>query len=261
MSFWEAVILGFIQGATEFLPVSSSGHLVVGQALLAIEVPGVAFEVAVHVATLLSILLFYRGRIGELVVGAVKGEKASWRYLGLLLLATVPAGVIGLLWQEPIEALFENPMVAGFAFLVTGTFLWSTRRALARNPVGAPGVVAAILIGLAQAIAMVPGISRSGATVTVALWLGLESREAAAFAFLMAIPAIAGAAVLQIGDLQAGTAGIGLPALLAGSVAAAATGVLAIWIFVRMLQRKAFHRFAPYCFALGAVFLAYLMIS
>ena len=125
MSFWDAVILGFVQGATEFLPISSSGHLVVGQVLLGIEVPGVAFEVAVHVATLLSILLFYRGRVGELVVGAVKGEQASWRYLGLLLLATVPAGVIGVLWQEPVEALFESPMVAGFAFLVTGTFLWS----------------------------------------------------------------------------------------------------------------------------------------
>jgi undecaprenyl-diphosphatase len=102
VSFWEAVILGFVQGATEFLPVSSSGHLVVGQTLLDIEVPGVAFEVSVHVATLLSILLFYRGRIGELVAGVVKGERASWRYLGLLIVATLPAGFIGLLWQEPI---------------------------------------------------------------------------------------------------------------------------------------------------------------
>ena len=165
MNLWESLVLGLTQGFTEFLPVSSSGHLVIGQALLGIQVPGVSFEVAVHVATLLSVLLVYRRRVGTLAVGAFKLDPEAWRYLSLLVLATVPAGVLGLTLGDPIERLFEAPEVAGGALLVTGTFLWTTRRALARNPQGKPGARAALVMGMAQACALVPGISRSGATV------------------------------------------------------------------------------------------------
>jgi len=261
MTVWEALILGIVQGATEFLPVSSSGHLVIGQALMHIRIPGVAFEVAVHVATLLSVLLVYRSRVRALARGAMKGEKEAWRYLGLLFLATVPAAAVGLGAGDAIEALFDAPAVAGGALLVTGTFLWSTRWPLGRNPKGKPGIRAALLMGLAQAFAILPGISRSGATVVMGLWLGIEAEEAAAFSFLMAVPAILGAAVLELPNLAETGTGLQGAAVWVGGVGAAVTGVLAIRTFVAMLRRRSFHRFGPYCWLVGGAFLLYLAIG
>jgi undecaprenyl-diphosphatase len=255
----EAIILGLVQGATEFLPVSSSGHLVMAQELLGVESPGVVFEVVVHLATLVSILVAYRTRVADLAVGAVRGDAVALRYLGLIALATVPAGVVGVLFKDGVEALFENPVAPGVALLVTGLVLWSSRAPLRRTEHVAPGWRAALLIGVAQAVALVPGISRSGSTVVAALWLGLEAREAAAFSFLMAIPAIAGAAVLQIPDLTAG-GGPSAPALLVGGVVAAATGVVAIRTLVAMLASKSFPGFAVYCWIAGSAFLAYLAL-
>ena len=259
MSLWEAVFLGFLQGTTEFLPVSSSGHLVVGQALLGLDIPGVQFEVAVHVATLVSVVLVYRARIGKLVVGALGGDAHSLRYIGLLALATLPIVVVGAFFRHGVEALFESPFVPAAAFLVTGTLLWTTRRALRRESWPGLGVMAAVAIGLAQAFAVVPGISRSGATVVVALWMGVEAEEAAAFSFLMAVPAMAGAAVLQLWGTTDSGAGLSAGVLIPGSVVAAVTGVLAIRVFVAFLARGTFHRFGVYCWVLGAAFLAYLV--
>lgn len=259
MTVWEAVILGIVQGATEFLPVSSSGHLVLTQELMGLRLPGVVFEVAVHVATLVSILLVYRDRVARLVTGSLRGDRESLAYLGQLVLATVPAAILGLLFKDRIEAIFDDPAVVGVAFLVTGVLLWSTRAALKRDPEGLPTLRIALLMGFAQAFALVPGISRSGSTVVAGLWLGVAGREAAAFSFLMAVPAIAGAAVLQIPDMQGTQIAVG--ALMAGSVAAAVTGVLAIRSFVVLLQRQAFHRFSFYLWPLGAGFLLYLFLG
>jgi undecaprenyl-diphosphatase len=253
----ESIILGIVQGATEFLPVSSSGHLVIFQELLGVHTAGVVFEVAVHVATLVSILVVYRTRVSRLAVGAVRRDPEALRYVALLVVATVPAALVGLLAKDAVEALFESPAAAGVALLVTGVVLWTSRAAMPRATGSIPTWSAALLIGVAQAFALVPGISRSGSTVVAALWLGVSPREAAAFSFLMAIPAIAGAAVLQIGDLGAGS-GPGGPALALGAAFAAVTGVLAIRTFVSMLAKESFHLFAPYCWIVGALFLTYL---
>ena len=261
MSLFEAALLGFIQGAAEFLPISSSGHLVITQVLLGIDIPGVLFEVAVHVATLVSILLVYRTRVTDLTVGALSGERDAWRYVGLVVVATIPAGLLGVFARDRVEALFENPYAPGVALLVTGAFLWSSRRVLDRAEGLRPGWMAALLIGVAQAFALVPGISRSGATVVAALWLGVEAREAAAFSFLMAVPAIAGAAVLQIPDIGgSGTAGLSAGVVLLGAVVAGVVGVLAIRTFVAMLARRSFHFFAPYCWIVGAGYLLFLAL-
>lgn len=260
MSLLDAFLLGLIQGITEFLPISSSGHLVMGQALLDIQIPGVSFEVAVHVATLLSVLLVFRKRVAELVVGAVRRDPEAWRYLGLLALATLPAVVVGLGARAALEALFEVPLVSALGLLITGSFLWTSRGAMARNPKARPGLRAAILMGLAQAFAIIPGISRSGATVVVGLWLGVEAEEAAAFSFLMAIPAILGAATLELPELAAGGTGLATGPLILGSIVAAVAGVLAIWTFLAMLKRKSFHRFGPYCWGAGSLFLFYLLL-
>lgn len=260
MTWWEALLLGTLQGATEFLPVSSSGHLVVGQEFLGIAIRGVLFEVAVHVATLLSVLIVYRGRVAELAGGAARGDHEALRYLGLLTLATLPAAVLGLGFGARLESLFEDPMVPGIGFLVTAAVLWSSRTALQRDPDRKPGVRDAILIGTAQAFALVPGISRSGSTVVLALWLGIEAREAAAFSFLMAIPAIAGAAILQLPEVSGGPLEVGVGALLIGGAAAAVTGVLAIRAFVILLRRRSFHSFALYVTLLGLAYLGWLAL-
>jgi undecaprenyl-diphosphatase len=258
MTTWESLLLGMVQGATEFLPVSSSGHLVIGQAILDIRIPGVAFEVAVHLGTLVSVLLVYRRRVADLVMGVLRGRPDAWTYFGLILVATLPAGFLGVAAGDFLEALFEAPAVAGLGLLVTGSFLWSSRGAVGRGPEGSVDFRIALLMGMAQAFAIVPGISRSGATVVAGLWLGVEAEEAAAFSFLMAVPAILGAAVLQLPGLGVDGAAIRGGPLLYGSGAAALTGVLAIWTFVAMLRRRAFHRFGPYCWAVGASFLLFL---
>lgn len=270
MSPWESIILGAVQGATEFLPVSSSGHLVIGQALLGIDLPGVLFEVTVHLATLLSIVVAYRGRVTNLLSGVVRGQGEAWRYAGLLALATLPAAVVGLLWRDRVEALFDAPATVGVALFVTGAVLWSSRTPLRKTEDrdwGDVALGAALLMGVAQAFALVPGISRSGSTVVVGLWLGVEPREAAAFSFLMALPAIAGASVLQLPEIFAAEAGAGAVAQVGGTVlflgglVAAVTGVLAIRTFVAMLRHRSFHHFAIYCWIVGGGFLSYLLLA
>jgi undecaprenyl-diphosphatase len=261
VSVWESIVLGFVQGATEFLPVSSSGHLVMTQALLGITIPGLTFEIGVHVATLVSILIVYRTRVLELIRGAVTGDQDALQYIGLIVVATVPAGLLGVLAKDRIATLFDNPYVPGVALLVTGGILWSSRWALDRGTETRPTWAAAGLIGIAQAFALIPGISRSGSTVVAAMWLGLNAREAAAFSFLMAIPAVGGAAVLQLLNLETAVAAdLPVSILVGGSVMAGITGVLAIRTFVVILARRSFHYFAPYCWVAGLAYLAILAL-
>ena len=272
MTWYEGVLLGLLQGATEFLPVSSSGHLVMGQTLLGLEVPGMAFEVALHFATLLSVVLVYRERIGALLAGVARGDRTQLRYGGLLVLASVPAAIAGIGFGNFFASLFDSAAVTGVALLVTGCVVWTARAALAREPAGKPGAGTALLMGVAQAAAIVPGISRSGATVVAALWRGVDPREAAAFSFLMSVPAVGGAALLKVPELVAGRGGGGVVGGVgAGGVSAAdavsvavlgvaalvacVTGVLAIRAFRVMLVSRSLHRFAPYLWVVGALFL------
>jgi len=254
VSVWEAVVLGFLQGATEFLPVSSSGHLVVGQALLGIDVPGIGFEIAVHLATLLSVVVAYWTELKDLVLRALKGDRAAWRYWGLVALASVPVGIIGVLFKDRIEAVFDAPRVAALCFLFTAIVLLSTRWALRRDPAKAPGPASALWMGVLQVIALLPGVSRSGMTVTTGLWAGVEPRQAAQLSFFMLLPAVGGAALLSVPDLLAEGSGVSTSALLAGFISAAVTGVLAIRIFVAMLRNRLFPWFAAYLVVLGVAF-------
>jgi len=261
VSTLEAILLGIIQGATEFLPVSSSGHLVVGQRLMGLDLPGVAFEVAVHLGTLISIFWVYRARIGGLAEGALRRTPAAWREIGLLVLATIPAAIIGVGAGDAVEAIFDTPAWAGVGFLITGAVLWSTRTPMKRGRALEITPRIALLIGVAQAAALMPGISRSGSTVAAALWLGVAPIEAAAFSFLMAMVAIAGAAVLAAPDLAGGLAGSSGTTLVIAAVAAGLTGIAAIHTFVALLRRQDFHRFALYLWPLGVGFLLYLQLT
>jgi undecaprenyl-diphosphatase len=257
----EAIILGIVQGLTEFFPVSSSGHLAMLQALFGgRESGGLLFEVAVHVATLIAIVFFYRSRILALVVGLLRRDRDSIDYVAKLAVATLPAVVVGLTAKDLIEQQFSNPALVGIALLVTGFIVATTRWTAVRATALTPGWSTAIAIGLAQAFAILPGISRSGSTVAMALALGVAPMVAAEFSFLLGVIAISGAGVLMLPELGQ----VGSNAMLniaVGGVAALVSGVLAIWLFVRMLGRSLFHYWAAYCWVVGAAFLVWAILQ
>lgn len=260
MNIYDAVALGLVQGLTEFLPVSSSGHLVITETLLGLSIPGILVEVTLHVGTLLSVIIVYRARIWSLIEGALHGQADAWRYIGLLVLATIPAGLVGVLFQSSVESAFDDPAIAGAMLLVTGVILWSTRRTRRPRTRPLPGPLLALGIGVAQAFAILPGISRSGSTIAAALWGGVDGEKAAEFSFLMSVPAIAGAAVLELKDVDVGVQGVGGVPLLVGFLVALVAGIFAIRFLVWLLRGQRFHVFAYYVWVVGAAFLAYLAI-
>ncbi len=255
MSVWEALLLGLIQGATEFLPVSSSGHLVISQALLGIQEGGILIEISLHVATLLAVVIYFRSRLLWIVsnLGREGGEgQGARRYALWLTIGTVPAVLAGLLGKDIVERLFDSPRVALSGLLATGFILISTHRARStgRRADGPAGLG----MGFAQALAIVPGISRSGSTIAAGMWLGVEKRDAAEFSFLLSIPAIAGAAVLQGFELaQIGASGPSLFSLpmAVGFVAAFLSGFAAIAGLLEVLRRRGLVPFAWYCWVVG----------
>lgn len=260
MSALEAVWLGLVQGLTEFFPVSSSGHLVLFRTLLGVEGEGgLLFEVSVHVATLAAIVLFYRRRIVEVSAGALRLERDALRYAGKLALGTVPAVLVGLAAKDLIEAQFSSPLAVGVLLLVTGGIVWTTRSTSRTAQKSEPTWLAALLIGAAQAFAILPGISRSGSTVAAALALGVAPEAAAEFSFLLGVIAITGAAVLILPEVSQASPEFAM-SLGVGGVTALASGLFAIWLFVRMLQRRNFHLFAWYAWAAGGLFLAWLVV-
>ena len=255
MSWWQGILLGVVQGLTEFLPISSSGHLVVAEAAIGLQTPGVIVEVVLHVATLLAVVIVYRKTLKKLATGAIAGDRAAWRYVLLLVLASVPAGIVGVTLQDWFESTFDSLELVGVNFLITGAVLWSTRGRVGHGE--RPTAQGALGIGVAQALAILPGISRSGTTVAAGMWLGVDAVRAAEFSFLLAIPAIAGAALLQISNLSGDMMSIGTFPLVAGFVAALVSGVLAIRVLIALLRSQAFHRFAPYCWTIGIITLLF----
>lgn len=254
MSLLEAAILGLVQGLTEFLPVSSSGHLVIGQAMLGVDPPGVTFEVVLHLATVCAVLWVYRERVAELMRGVVNRDRGALHYTGLILLASVPAGLLGVLGRDMFERAFGNPVLAAAMLLVTGMLVWTVRFTGPRADTERPDAARSLWIGCAQALAIMPGISRSGATVAVGSWLGIEVVRLAEFSFLLSVPAILGAGLLQL-DGAGLVSGLGFAPLATGFAVAAVSGVVAIHLFVRMLRDRTFHRFAYYCWGVGAAYL------
>jgi undecaprenyl-diphosphatase len=253
----EAALLGVVQGLSEFLPISSDGHLVIAQRLLGIAEKGMVFEIVVHVATLTSVLLFYRERVGELVRGVLTGRPEALRYGGKLAVATLPAVVAALTLGDFLEAQFESARAAAFGLLVTGTVLWTTRHTFASARLAEPGWSTAFWMGCAQAIAILPGVSRSGLTLAAALALGLAPVAAAEFSFLMSVAAITGAAVWALPELLASPSGQA-GALSLGALTALVSGVGAIWFCIRLLRQGSLHWFAYYTWAAGLAMLLWL---
>lgn len=248
MSLFEAIGLGALQGVTEFLPISSSGHLVLGQHLLGIEIPGNEFEVWVHVGTLLSILVVFRSEIGRLISSV--SEPESLKYLGVLLIATLPAVVVGLFFKESIQGAFDRVNLVGLALIVTAGLLFMTR---IRKPADV-WITAqfGLIIGMAQALAIMPGISRSGATIATAMIFGVHPEKAAQFSFLLAIPVIAGAGLLTaIESSSCNENLLSNQAIWGGLLSSFLVGWLSLRWLIDVLKRGKFHWFGYYCFGVG----------
>ncbi|MEE8575779.1 MAG: undecaprenyl-diphosphate phosphatase [candidate division Zixibacteria bacterium] len=251
MTYFDAIILGILQGLTEFLPVSSSGHLVLTQALLEVKQPGVSFEVIVHLGTLVSVLVYFRAKLWLLIQSVYKREMSEERrIIGFLILGTIPAGLAGLLFKDFFESAFSSPFLTSTMLIVTGVILLATR--LRKMPNGDLKRTSTILIGLGQAMAIMPGISRSGSTIAVGLLAGVKPALVAEFSFLLAIPAIGGAALLNFDELISTDVEF-LGPYLVGAVCAFLTGLVAVYLVLAAIKRGRFEWFAYYCFAAGAI--------
>jgi len=256
MTWFQALVLGVVQGLTEFLPVSSSGHLVIADTLFGSNEPGVAFDAFVHGATLLAVLVYFRRRIVRIAVDR------SWPYVAKIVVGTIPAGVVGVLFESAIERTFASPWLVVVTLVGTGGILLSLYALPEkRTEVEEPSYLQAWWIGCAQMVAILPGVSRSGSTIVAARWLGVAPGAAAEFSFLLGVPAIAGALVLQAGELRAEAAAGSGAVFVVGWVAALVSGVVAIALVFRLLARRSFRRFGWYCLALAAVFGGWLWLT
>ncbi len=275
MTLIQAFILGIVQGLTEFLPISSSGHLVIGQHLFGLRHADLAFDVSVHVGTLGAVVIFFRRDIAAILT-AIRRYRPAWRPSGLrallapgspdtevrlallVVLGSIPTAIIGLILKHFEKILFASPLITGTMLLVTGSVLYLTRRPQmaarahpeSTRPLSAIGVRDCFLIGLVQGLAVLPGISRSGATIAAGLFAGIDPQAAARFSFLLSIPAVAGAALLVL--LEAFAQGrVDVVVCLAGGLTALIVGYAALAILVYLINRGKLHAFAPYCWLVG----------
>ncbi|HEV3475463.1 MAG TPA: undecaprenyl-diphosphate phosphatase [Actinomycetota bacterium] len=271
----RALVLGAVQGLTEFVPVSSSAHLVLVPFLLRWPIPDLTFDVAVHIGTALALVVYFARDLAAIVAGAVRSatgrggadDRSKGRLLVLLAIGTIPAAIAGVLLEATFEDLFTGresvddvgaPVTAGF-LVVTAILLWAAEAVSARRGTEGRGLAQvnaldALLIGALQAAAIAPGISRSGATISAGMFRGLTREAAARFSFLLSLPAIVGAAVVALPDLPPGA---DLGPLMAGAAAAAVFGFAAVAFLLRYLRTRTMRPFAAYCVALAAVALAF----
>jgi undecaprenyl-diphosphatase len=265
MDIGVSILLGVLQGLTEFLPVSSSGHLVLAQNLFGIRKPELLFDTALHAGTLVSVIIYFRLDLKAMFwescrfaadfckhrctwAEILKNPHASlslWTVVG-----TIPTAVIGFLFRVPLEALFSSGTTTGFMLLFTGGILFISR--WAHEGTGQPdriGLWPALAVGTAQGVAIIPGISRSGATIVCGLFCGVDRELAARFSFLLSIPAILGAMVLQFSmeEFQ----GVGIGAIVAGFMASVGTGLIALRLLMGLVRKGRISYFAPYCWAVG----------
>jgi undecaprenyl-diphosphatase len=246
-----------VQGLTEFLPVSSSGHLVFFQSLFGMEEPQLFFDVMLHFGTLLAVMVYFRTDLLEMIQaiglrlkGRREGEKEIKLFLWIIL-ASLPTGLMGILFKDWFESLFSKPKIVGIMLLVTGLILWLTRwNGKQEKTIKEMRWFDALFIGVAQGIAIIPGISRSGSTISIGLFLGLNRELAGRFSFLLSIPAILGATLLEIHKLDSLAK---LETALIGAAVAFVTGILSLTLLMKIIRMGKISNFAYYCWPIGAI--------
>lgn len=268
MEFVKAVVLGVVQGLTEFLPISSSGHLVIGSELLDFHEQGLAFDVFLHLGTLLSVLLVFRKEIMQMIAApahylkGVRSEQVmhSLRWDLLIVVATIPAVIAGLFLKDSIEAIFTSLPLVFFMLIITGSIMIGTRYLKSRDK--EITLMSAFIIGCAQAMAILPGLSRSGSTIFAGMALGADRQVVARFSFIMSIPAILGAVVLQAGELVSDPpSGDLVLYIAAGTAASALSGYFAIVLLLDIVKKNRLQWFGYYCLLLSLLGFAYIIIN
>lgn len=263
MTIWQALILGVVQGLTEFLPISSTGHVVIAQRLLGVGEGALTFATVVHLGSLAAVLTVFREELG-LMARAITGgggeeRAAGLRLVALLALATFPIVVVGLTVRDAVESAFASPFIPPVMFALTGVMLWVADARQRTAHEREPGRRHALWMGLGQAAAVLPGLSRSGTTLAVGVWAGLSREAAARFSFLMSIPTLLGAAILELPGALAGSAGEAVLApgvVVAGVASAAIASYAAIAFLLRFLRRGRLFPFALYAWAFSLLALA-----
>jgi len=251
MTYFDAVLLGILQGLTEFLPVSSSGHLVLAQAILGVKQPGVSFEVLAHLGTLLAVFIYFRQQVALLIKSVFyRNMKKERAIIGYLIIGTIPAGLAGVLFKDFFEQAFSNPMMTSVMLFVTGFILLSTR--FYKRESKRIGVLSAIFMGIGQVAAILPGISRSGTTIAAGMASGVKPSRAAEFSFLLAIPAILGAMVLKRENLLNIDSNL-IGQYLVGMVFSFLLALVAVHMVLAVVKRGKLDYFAYYCFAAAGV--------
>ena len=261
VTFFQAVVLGIVQGLTEFLPVSSSAHLALTPWLFGWRDPGLAFDVALHLGTLIALLWYFRAEWRSLIVAGWqivttrKIETEEQRRVVLLMIATIPGGIAGKLLNEYAESTFRSPTLIATMLILMGVILWAVdRSAPSDRTLDVMRPRQALAIGLAQVFALLPGVSRSGSTITAGRFLRFDRRSAAVFSFLMSMPITAAAVVFKLPEAM--DSGASLSALAVGVISAAISGWLAIAVLLKYVARHGYGVFAAYRVALGALVLA-----
>ena len=254
MSIIEAIIIGLVQGLTEFLPISSSGHLVILQKLLKIDLPGNLVEVSTHLGTLLSIILIYKNDIYDLI-SSFKSSKTK-DYILLVVIATIPSVVFVLIAKSFILTIFESSRSVSFALIFTGIILFISH--YGNYTIKKLNISKGMIIGIFQALAILPGISRSGMTISIALLLGIKNVEAAKFSFMLAIPAIFGAAILTLVETDLNEIDDLIFPLIVAAFIAFLSGYYALKFLIKILNNGKFYYFSIYCIFLGIISLMYL---
>ncbi len=272
LSFWVVILLAIVQGLTEYLPVSSSGHLVLVETLLDLSgeggLGGVMFEVAVHAGTLAAVLYVYRRRIGSLIRSAwifsssgfrtSEATAGDLRFITYIIVASIPIVLVGFFIHDSISAAFDSPGFVSSMLLATGVFLLFSR--MRREKRGLT-LGMALVIGAAQAVAVLPGCSRSGWTITAALLLGLGFEEAAEFSFILSVPAVFGALCLEMFmepmDISDGR----IPVLILGALVAFFSGLVAFKLLLGVLKRGKLYRFAYYLIPVGLAMVLFFRLS
>jgi len=261
MSLSQAIFLGFVQGLTEFLPISSSGHLVFFQSLFKLNEPPIFFDVMLHLGTLLAVVIYFWKDIWKITEGigsALKGKEGNREGLILFLwiiLATIPTGLMGILFKDWFESFFSEPKLVGGMLILTGLVLWLTRFAKKEGkPLGRMVWYDAILIGIAQGIAIIPGISRSGATISTGLFCGLDRELTGKFSFLLSIPAILGATLLEYKKMDTAS---GIGTILFGTVVAFGVGILALTFLMKIIKAGKIFNFSYYCCGMGLLMIIF----
>ena len=263
MTVSDAILLGIVQGLTEFLPVSSSGHLAVLQYLLGLQQPMLGFDVLLHVGSLLAILVYFRKQIADLFLSVFdpSREPGGRRLIGMVVLASIPTAVVGLFFKDFVETQFGSPMAIAMFWLLTSALLFGvTKMMQGSKQLRDITLSDALLIGLFQGIAVLPGVSRSGATIAMGIICGLHPRVSANFSFLLAIPAIAGAILLQRHDFATLNGAEGTAAII-GTLVSAAVSYAAIWFLMKLLQRRVLQPFAWYLLFAAAVLIVVLKMG